>query len=186
MNVDDLCENMAEGVMQCVRDTNLATIESNDNLNGIVTTLRKERDELQLRVNAIPKQMKQAEKDGIASMFNGFYVRDKVWVINQVPTRSDCITCNGIGKVCAKLGDDDVYVVCPSCNGDKHTTSYTPTPTERKICTLSYEISDRGIKNAEFRNVYFDRVDFKGDVNKLYISEEECQKAIDSMQDVKK
>jgi hypothetical protein len=159
---NDLVKAKNEGL---VRD-NVALRKSQQKSTERIYELIKQTEDL-------PKIKKDAHKQAVTDLFGGFNVRQKVWVVGAEYLYNPCTACIE-GEITIILDGKETTIRCPKCNGNKKVSTCVYVAKEKRINSIHYEKSMRGIKDVTLISVYL-QDDCKYNIDQLYATKEECQ-----------
>lgn len=138
--------------------------------------LRKQMHEMRNQIRTfddrVKKERKAAEEELKRSFFDGYICGDKVFIAYSKYQRETCTTCSGTAKVTALIGNKEMEIKCPGCEGTGGKHSYEYEPHEDQIRTITVELNDRG---GKFVQAYLKRKDTKVDYERIFTTLEECQ-----------
>lgn len=129
--------------------------------------------DLNKQIEDLPKIKKAAHKQAVTDLFCGFNVRQDVWVVGAEYLHTPCTACVD-GKIPITLEGEPSSVRCPKCDGKAKVSTRNYVPKQKRITSLSYEISERGSTNFVYVSAYL-RDDSKQKIEELYHTEEECK-----------
>ena len=114
------------------------------------------------------------------TVFDGFSIGQKVWIIDTEYTQSPCHCDNGM--VTAVFNGKDIKIRCPDCDGKKIITTKKYVARDMEITCLVYEINDQYDSVATFTKAYLNHDVFsKCNIDQLYHTENECQLEVDRL-----
>lgn len=173
---DELSQQIHQMIENEARSKIASTFTELEQARKTNEELRKQMHEMRNQIRTfddrVKKERKQAEEAIKRGFFDGYICGDKVFVAYSKYRRETCTTCSGVAKVTALIGNAEMQIRCPECDGTGGKHKYHYEPLEDHIETVTVELNDRG---GKFVNAYLKKKESKVEYERIFATLEECQ-----------